>query len=90
MQQVRQDLDSCVIWVMGILGLLMLFALFLYMLKTLLKTNLPGTSLVVQWVRLCAPNAGGLGLIPGWELQSTYMPQLRARLPQLKDPACRN
>ena len=24
-----------------------------------------GTSLVVQWVRLCAPNAGGPGLIPG-------------------------
>ena len=24
-----------------------------------------GTSLVVQWVRLCTPNAGGLGLIPG-------------------------
>ena len=25
-----------------------------------------GTSLVVQWVRLCTPNAGGRGLIPGW------------------------
>ena len=24
-----------------------------------------GTSLVVQWLRLCTPNAGGLGLIPG-------------------------
>ena len=24
-----------------------------------------GTSLVVQWLRLCAPNAGGLGLIHG-------------------------
>ena len=24
-----------------------------------------GTSLVVQWLRLCAPNAGGLGSIPG-------------------------
>ena len=24
-----------------------------------------GTSLVVQWLRLHAPNAGGLGLIPG-------------------------
>ena len=24
-----------------------------------------GTSLVVQWVRLHAPNAGGLGSIPG-------------------------
>ena len=25
----------------------------------------PGVSLVVQWVRLCTPNAGGLGSIPG-------------------------
>ena len=24
-----------------------------------------GTSLGVQWLRLCAPNSGGLGLIPG-------------------------
>ena len=23
------------------------------------------TSLVVQWLRLCTPNAGGLGSIPG-------------------------
>ena len=30
----------------------------------------PGTSLVVQWVRLHAPNAGGLGLIPGWGTRS--------------------
>ena len=26
----------------------------------------PGISLAVQWLRLCAPNAGGTGLIPGW------------------------
>ena len=25
----------------------------------------PGTSLVVQWLKLCAPNAGGLGSISG-------------------------
>ena len=24
-----------------------------------------GTSLVVQWLRLCVPKAGGLGLFPG-------------------------
>ena len=24
-----------------------------------------GTSLAVQWLRLCAPNAGGMGSIPG-------------------------
>ena len=27
--------------------------------------NISGTSLVVQWLRLHAPNAGGVGLIPG-------------------------
>ena len=31
-----------------------------------------GTSLVVQWVRLQAPNIGGLGSIPGQETRS-YM-----------------
>ena len=35
-----------------------------------------GTSLVVQWLRLCAPNAGDLGLIPGWGSRS-YMLQLK-------------
>ena len=30
-----------------------------------------GTSLVVQWLRLHAPNAGGSGLIPGQELGPT-------------------
>ena len=44
-----------------------------------------GTSLVVQWLRLCAPNAGGLGSIPGQGTRS-HMPQLRARMPQLKTP----
>ena len=32
--------------------------------------------LLVQWVRLCTPNAGGLGLIPGQGTRS-HMPQLR-------------
>ena len=33
------------------------------------KTSLKcywGTSVVVQWLRLCAPNAAGTGSIPGW------------------------
>ena len=35
-----------------------------------------GTSLVIQWLKLCAPNLGSLGSIPG---QGTrfHMPQLR-------------
>ena len=42
-----------------------------------------GTSLMVQWVRLCAPNAGVPGSIPGQGTRS-HMPQLRARTPQLR------
>ena len=45
--------------------------------------HIVGTSLVVQWLRFCAPNAGGLGLIPG---QGTrfHMLQLRSCVPQLR------
>ena len=35
-----------------------------------------GTSLVVEWLRLCAPNAGGLGSIPDQRTRS-HMSQLR-------------
>ena len=35
-----------------------------------------GTSLLVQWVRLCVPNAGGPGSIPGQGTKA-HMPQLR-------------
>ena len=41
------------------------------------------TSLVVQWLRLHAPHAEGLGSIPGQRTRS-HMPQLRAHMPQLK------
>ena len=39
-----------------------------------------GTSLVVQWLRLCAPNAVRPGTIPG---QGS-----RSRMTQLKDAGC--
>ncbi|TEA28488.1 hypothetical protein DBR06_SOUSAS2010115, partial [Sousa chinensis] len=42
-------------------------------------------SLVVQWLRLCTPNAGGLGLIPRQGTRS-HMPQLRVHVLQLKIP----
>ena len=42
-----------------------------------------GTSLVVQWLRLHTPNAGGPGSIPGQGTRS-HMPQLRARMLQLR------
>ena len=57
--------------------------------KILLRNKYIGTSLAVQWLRLHAPNAGGLDLIPGQGTRS-HMPQLRVRMPQLKDPACHN
>ena len=36
-----------------------------------------GTSLVVQWLRLYAPSAGGLDSIPGQGTRS-HMPQLKS------------
>ena len=45
--------------------------------------NYPGTSLVVQWLGLHAPNAGGLGSIPGQGTRS----HMHATT---KKSACRN
>ena len=42
-----------------------------------------GISLVVQWLRLRAPSAGGPGSIPGQGTRS-HMPLLRVRMLQLK------
>ena len=40
-----------------------------------LKLEVVGTSLVVQWLRLLAPKAGGLGLIPGQGTTSHILQQ---------------
>ena len=42
-----------------------------------------GTSLVAQWLRLCTPNADGLGSAPGQGARS-LVPQLRVCVPQLR------
>ncbi|TEA30236.1 hypothetical protein DBR06_SOUSAS12710011, partial [Sousa chinensis] len=42
-------------------------------------------SLVLQWLRLLTPNAGGPGSIPGQGTRS-HMPQRRACMLQLKIP----
>ena len=34
-----------------------------------------GTSLVVQWLRLCATTAGGMGSIPDWETKILHATQ---------------
>ena len=60
---------------------------YYYILKTkkaAYKANF-GTSLVVQWLKLCTPNVRGLGSIPGQGIRS-HMLQLRDRTTQLKDP----
>ena len=41
------------------------------------KVPSPGNSLVVQWLSVHAPNAGGLGLIPG---QGTRSRQLQLKI----------
>ena len=53
------------------------------------KKCIEGTSLVVKWLRLHAPNAGGLGSSPGQGTRSCIL-QPRAHMLQLKEPACRN
>ena len=47
------------------------------------KMKGPRTSLVVQWLRLCALNAGGQGLIPVYATIS-HMPQLGVSMLKLK------
>ncbi|TEA40519.1 hypothetical protein DBR06_SOUSAS15710059, partial [Sousa chinensis] len=49
-----------------------------------------GTSLVVQWVRLRAPNAGGPGLIPGQGTRPRMHAAAKSLRAATKDPACRN
>ncbi|TEA40810.1 hypothetical protein DBR06_SOUSAS19710012, partial [Sousa chinensis] len=44
-----------------------------------------GISLVVQWLRLCTPNAGDMDSTPGQGARS-HMPQRRICMPQLKIP----
>ena len=50
----------------------------------------PGTSLVVQWVRLHAPNAEALDSIPGWGTRSRMHPTAKSPHAANKKPACRN
>ena len=38
---------------------------------TVSKSRKAGTSLVIQWIRLCASTAGGMGSIPGQVTDST-------------------
>ena len=53
------------------------------------KILILGTSLMVQWLRLHAPNAGVLGLLPG-QGTGSYIPQLAVLHASNKDSACLN
>ena len=58
-------------------------------LSTLLKSYIIGTSLVVQWLSLRAPNVGGPGSIPGQGTRSRML-QLKVPHAATKGPACHN
>ena len=49
------------------------------------RLRLLGAPLIVQWLRLCAPNAEGLDSIPGQGSRS-HMPQPSVHMLQLKVP----
>ena len=50
------------------------------------KATVSGTSLVVQWLRLCAPRAGGLGWIPVWGTGSHMLQQRPCAAKKKKKP----
>ena len=49
-----------------------------------------GTSLVAQWIRLRAPNAGGSGSIPGQGTRSHTHAATKSLHATTKQPMCRN
>ena len=62
-----------------------LYERFIHSPHVLIFNNLMGTSLVVQGLRLHAPDARGLGSIPGQGTRSHIL-QLRVFMQQLKIP----
>ena len=54
------------------------------------KKQATGTSLVVQWIRLCAPNAGGQGSIPGQGTRSQMHAANKSLHATTKEPVSRN
>ena len=53
-----------------------------------LKKALAGTSLVAQWLILCAPNAGGQGSIPDQGTRSHMHAATKSLHAATKEPAC--
>ena len=63
-------------------------SLFLTQIKS--KMGVPGTSLVVQQASLRAPNAGGLGSIPGQGTRTHMHAAAKSSHAATKKSACRN
>ena len=55
-----------------------------------LQEAILGTSLVTQWLRLCAPNAGGPGSIPGQVTRSCMHAATKSSHVTTKEAACLN
>ena len=49
-----------------------------------------GTSLVVQWLKLCTPNVRGLGSIPGQGIRSQMPLKIRHATMKSEDSTCHN
>ena len=58
--------------------------------KKQVKSTSGGISLVVQWIRLCPPNAGGPGLIPGQGTGSHMHAVTKSLHATTKEPASHN
>ena len=58
--------------------------------QTLIKKGKEGTSLVAQWIRLCAPSAAGLGLIPGQGTRSHMHAATKSSHARTKEPGSHN
>ena len=61
-------------------------AVSLWLRQVLFKLQVWGTSLVAQWIRLCAPSAEGPGSIPGQGARSHMHATTRVLMPQLRTP----
>ena len=55
-----------------------------------LKMEVPGTSLVAQWIRLRTPNAGGLGSTPGQGTRSHMHATTKSLHATTKEPVSCN
>ena len=47
--------------------------------NAIFKITLLGTSLAIQWLRLCVSTAGGMGSVPGWGARILHATQGKAK-----------